>query len=88
MVPVACCLACFSLAAHKILCDKKSTLHKDISTNNIMLYHETTEPHSEPGTKLCCGLLIDFYYAALIGGDHALSDTHHTVHHFSIYIWP
>jgi serine/threonine protein kinase len=87
MSPITYHLTYFSLAVHKILCDEKSILHRDISTNNIMLYHQTVAPDSETKPKLRHGLLIDFDYSALIGGDQVPSDTHRTVCHFTLYIW-
>jgi len=78
-------LIALSFAAHQVICDTKQILHRDISTNNIMLYHPNPPSIFVPITQLRRGLLIDFDYATQFNSQ-GLSDTHRTVSHSSCRI--
>jgi hypothetical protein len=67
----------YFFSAHKFLCRERSTLHRDISLNNIILYHD---PNSQ--SNHCKGLLIDYDYAKELDQEEECSSGYHTVLYF------
>lgn len=58
---------------HKNLVEKTGTLHRDISINNIMMYHADGNAfplNSQPALiQLMWGLVINFDYATYLNGE-------------------